>query len=152
MRAPRLLAAGPADAEILAALHGVCFAEAWDAAAFCGLLCSPGSSASIVSADDAPLGFLLWRLLGEEAKVITLGVHPDHRRAGITSLLLSDAMVRVAAQGAMSMVLEVPVDNAPARDFYSGQGFLEVGSRRGYFRRPGGPPADALVLRRSLAL
>jgi ribosomal-protein-alanine N-acetyltransferase len=83
----------------------VCFAEAWDAAAFCGLLCSPGSSASIVSADDAPLGFLLWRLLGEEAKVITLGVHPDHRRAGITSLLLSDAMVRVAAQGAMSMVL-----------------------------------------------
>ncbi len=144
MRAPRLLAAGPAHAEILATLHGVCFAEAWDAAAFCGLLCSPGNSASIVSAADAPLGFMLWWMLGE--------VHPDHRRAGIASLLLSYAMVRGAVQGAMSMVLEVPVDNAPARDFYSGQGFLEVGSRRGYFRRPGGPPADALVLRRSLAL
>ncbi len=76
MRAPRLLAAGPAHAEILATLHGVCFAEAWDAAAFCGLLCSPGNSASIVSAADAPLGFMLWWMLGEEAKVITLGVIP----------------------------------------------------------------------------
>jgi [ribosomal protein S18]-alanine N-acetyltransferase len=146
---PRLLAAGPAHAETLAALHRLCFADIWDAAAFTSLLCSPGSVASIAVADE-PAGFLLWRLLGEEAEIISLGVQPRCRRSGIAGTLLADACAEAVAGGATSLVLEVALDNLPARAFYAAQGFAEVGTRPGYYRRPGAASADALILRRPL--
>ena len=96
------------------------------------------------------MGFLLWRLLSDEAEVITLGVHPRRRRAGIAGLLLADACAQALAGGALSLVLEVAADNVAARAFYAAQGFAEVGTRPGYYRRSRTAPADALILRRRL--
>ena len=149
MISPSLVVAGPAHAEALAALHRLCFPVSWDAAAFTSLLCTPGSVAAIAMA-DGPVGFVLWRLLGDEAEVVTLGVDPRRRRAGIAGLLLADACAQAVAGGATSLVLEVAVDNLPACAFYAAQGFAEVGSRPGYYRRPGAASADALILRRRL--
>jgi len=44
----------------------------------------------------------------------------------------------------------VAEDNAAAVALYEGEGFERAGVRRRYYARPGGPPQDALVLRRAL--
>ena len=46
--------------------------------------------------------------------------------------------------------LEVDADNVPAIKLYHRFGFVKVGERAGYYRRPDGKPATALVMRRNL--
>ena len=42
-------------------------------------------------------------------------------------------------------------DNVAALALYQRFGFVKVGERAGYYRRPDGKPATALVMRRDLA-
>ena len=46
--------------------------------------------------------------------------------------------------------LEVAATNAPARALYARLGYGPAGRRGGYYRPAGGPPVDALVLRKPL--
>jgi ribosomal-protein-alanine N-acetyltransferase len=50
-------------------------------------------------------------------------------------------------RGALNMYLEVRESNDAARRLYASRGFLEIGRRRGYYRRPA---EDAIVLRLEL--
>lgn len=154
MTAPRLVAAGAAHGEVLAALHGACFDDGWDAAAIRRMLAVPGTRAAIAvaAAPEArtPDGFVLWRRLGDEAEVLALAVRSESRRRGVARALMAQVASAAAAANVTSLVLEVAADNAPALAFYAGQGFRPVGRRRGYYRRPDGA-VDAHVLRRRLS-
>lgn len=106
---------------------------------------SPG-----VSAWEAEDGFILLRLAGGEAEILTLAVAPEGRRRGAGRALLRGALKAAEQGGATAMFLEVADDNAAAVALYRSEGFVEAGRRRGYYARPGGAAADALVLRRAL--
>lgn len=126
----------------LAALHAASFSDAWDAAAIAALLASPGAFA-FHSKD----GFVLARMAGGEAEILTLAVAPQARGQGLGRALLQSAIARAAAMGADAMFLEVGADNPSALALYAGLGFAKVGMRKAYYR--GG---DALVLRLPLPL
>ena len=70
------------------------------------------------------------------------------RRRGLAILLVRDFEARAAGRGAEECLLEVAETNAPARALYAGLGYVPAGRRPGYYRRPGAPPVDALVLRK----
>lgn len=129
-----------ADAAPLAALHAACFDEPWDSASLRGLLATPGAFA-FHHAD----GFVLARVAGGEAEILTLAVVPRARGRGLGRALLKAAIAQAEAAGAQAMFLEVGNDNPAALALYAGLGFANVGLRKGYYR--GG---DALVLRLSL--
>jgi [ribosomal protein S18]-alanine N-acetyltransferase len=60
-----------------------------------------------------------------------------------------DALVTEAVRrGAREAFLEVRVDNTAARSLYRGEGFEEVGLRRGYYD---GGRVDAVTMRKNLA-
>lgn len=130
-----------ADLAELARLHALCFEDAWSAKALEDLLKTPGTSAFA-----APDGFILMRLAGDEAEVLTVAVAPAARRVGKASALLSEAMREAAAHGARSIFLEVAVTNKAANALYSRFGFREVGRRKAYYA----PNEDALILRAEL--
>ena len=130
-----------AAAARLAALHGEAFDAPWDAAAFATLLDQPG-----VSAAEAVDGFILIRTAAGEAEILTLAVRPSARRRGLGADLLAKGLVLALAGGAGRLFLEVAEDNLAARALYARAGFAEAGRRRGYYARPDGPAADALVL------
>jgi ribosomal-protein-alanine N-acetyltransferase len=48
------------------------------------------------------------------------------------------------------MFLEVVKDNVPALALYERFGFVKVGERAGYYRRPDGTRATAVVMRKAL--
>lgn len=160
MRSPALVAAGPAHAAVLATLHAACFDDAWDEAAFAGLLATPGTRALIAIADGGapisvlggggpPLGFVMIRQAADEVEILTIGVLPAARRGGVAALLLGGGLADARHAGAATAFLEVAVDNAAARAFYTAQGFTEVGRRARYYERAAGR-VDALILSRPI--
>ena len=136
------------DAKVMARLHAAGFDAAWSAEDLGSMLAQAGALALI--AGDPPGGFILGRVTADEAEIVTLAVAPETRRAGLGAALVEALAAVAAAQGAASLFLEVAADNAAALGLYRAAGFGQVGSRRGYYARRDGPPADALVLRRAL--
>lgn len=130
-----------ASATVLAALHAEAFEAPWDANSLQTLLASPGVFA-VAEAD----GFILVRVVADEAEILTLAVRPAARRAGLGGRLVEAAVVRAAALGSDRMFLEVAEDNQAARTLYARAGFQEAGRRRGYYSRADGSREDALVL------
>ena len=146
MTSVTLTAVGPIHAAVMAGLHAFCFDDGWNEQACKDVLGMPGCIARIASdADGVPVGFVVLTVAAGEAEVVSIGVTPEHRGAGVARALLADALAAAAQAGAMRCVLEVAVDNGAARAVYADVGFTPAGCRKGYYRRPGGR-VDALIL------
>ena len=126
-----------------ARLHAQAFPDdrGWSAAEFADLLALPGA---VVTGDAR--SFVLGRVTADEAEILTLATDPGHRRMGLAHRALAAFTERAAEAGAARVFLEVAADNVAALALYEAAGFTEIGRRRGYYARPGGAAADALVL------
>jgi ribosomal-protein-alanine N-acetyltransferase len=151
--------------EALAALHAACFTHPrpWTAAEFAGLLAGPGVNLLTEPSSPpppspphegegrrlpAPVGFLLARIIADEAEVLTLAVDPALRRQGTGGRLLARFLAEAAARGAARAFLEVAEDNPAALALYLRAGFAVAGRRHDY----AAPGVDALVLARDLTV
>ena len=136
------------NAAEVAGLHGELFAEAWDTSAVLALLEHPGATALIArSGGKAPVaGFVIGRIVADEAEVLSLGVRASHQRHGIAKQLFGGFRRAVERAEVKRVFLEVADDNAAALGLYQGLGFREGGRRKGYYKRKDGPACDALVL------
>jgi ribosomal-protein-alanine N-acetyltransferase len=124
-------------AAALAALHRLAFTDdAWGEDAFATLLAQPGVAGLI----DPRGGLVLFRVVADEAELLTLGV--TEKRQGIGRSLLATALARLRAGGVRRLYLEVAASNVAALGLYASAGFTEIGRRPRYY--PNGD--DALVL------
>ena len=139
---------GADRAEDLAALHASAFDHPWDAAALAALLAAPGVFAL---ADDTAQGFILIRVVADEAEILTLAVSPGARRRGLGRDLVEAAATEAARRGAESLFLEVAADNDAAIALYRRTDFQPAGRRKGYYAKAGAGAVDALVLKRPLS-
>jgi len=118
----------PAYAPVFAALHEQAFPrEPWDEASFATLLDQPGMHGFL----DERGGFLLLRIVLDEAEIITIGVTAP--RQGIATVLLAQGIAAARAAGVKTIHLEVAEDNAPARALYAAQNFTQTGCRKSYY-------------------
>ena len=145
----KLRSATSEDAVALARVHGWAFDSPWPPEAFSALLATPGVFA-LAAVQGDPVAFILMRAIAGEAEVLTLAVAPEHRRKGAARALLTAALDLAAAAGSETAFLEVAADNAAGLALYKASGFEAAGRRAGYYARPDGVAADALVLRRTL--
>lgn len=140
-------------AEECAVIHAGAFAHPWPAGDFVALLASGSTlgSAALDPASSRLRGFAISRLAADEAEILTIAVARDWRGHGVGRDLLREHLSRAALAGARAMFLEVDQANAAAIALYARFGFAKVGQREGYYRRPDGQTATALVMRRDLA-
>lgn len=103
----------------------------------------PGTFGWVVEIQTAIAGFLIARRVLDEAEILNIAVHPDFRRRGVGSELLSLALKDASNRGVIKAYLEVRASNGPAIEFYKRHGFNESGRRVHYYASP---PGDALVL------
>lgn len=96
---------------------------------------------------SALVGYVCWWLVAEEAHILNLAVHPDHRRRGIAGDFVALVLADACEQNAASVTLEVRRDNVAAQGLYRRFGFSECGIRRDYYGRGD----DAIVMTRELA-
>jgi ribosomal-protein-alanine N-acetyltransferase len=123
-------------------------AASWGAASVRESIGAPYVTTLLIFAegDAPPIGFAMWRRLGEEGEILSLGVLPSRQREGAADALLARVIADAERIGVAALFLEVDAGNAAARALYEKHGFARVGERRGYYRNG----ADALVLRRAL--
>jgi [ribosomal protein S18]-alanine N-acetyltransferase len=140
-------APGAAMAVVLSQLHSSCFPnDPWPPRAMAEIVAMVGLFGRIAFENEEATGLALAQGMGEECEILALGVVPARRRAGIGSALLSAIEGECRCRGARTLFLEVAEDNIPARALYVAHGFVQIGRRANYYRRPSGH-ADALVLR-----
>lgn len=77
-----------------------------------------------------------WMIL-DELHIATFATHPELRRNGIGSRLLSKVLEDGWASGAKHAFLEVRASNTGAQEMYGKFGFKTTGTRPGYYRDNG---------------
>jgi ribosomal-protein-alanine N-acetyltransferase len=88
-------------------------------------------------------GYSGFWLVGDEAHITTLAVHPDYRRQHVGERLLIHDIYEAKRVGAHWITLEVRVSNEGAQRLYYKYGFKNLGVRRNYYQDN---EEDALVL------
>jgi ribosomal-protein-alanine N-acetyltransferase len=148
--APVVAVAQPADADNFALLHAASFRRGWTTEEFERLLVGRDVVAHRAMVGRMLAGFILSRLVVDEAEILSVAVASAQRGRGLASRLLDLHLRRLAGLGVRTVFLEVDQDNIAARRLYHRAGFAEVGRRDRYYPGPDGASA-ALVLRRELA-
>jgi ribosomal-protein-alanine N-acetyltransferase len=83
--------------------------------------------------DGKVVGYVgMWIIL-DEAHITNIAVHPQYRRKGIGQCLLESMFEKARGFGATRMTLEVRVSNYTAQRLYKRLGFVERGTRKGYY-------------------
>jgi [ribosomal protein S18]-alanine N-acetyltransferase len=80
--------------------------------------------------------------------IVTLDVDPGERRRGLGTLLMHAAEEQMKQEGVAVIRLEVAENNAVAREFYRGLGFVTRGRIARYY----GGSTDAEILEKALLL
>ncbi len=143
---PTILEARKDDAAALAAVHAASFRRGWSEDEFRGMLADRNIVAHRSILGRTVIGFILSRLIGDEAEILSVAIGKAWRGRGFSRPLLDLHLRRLAGLGARTVFLEVDKQNAPATRLYRQAGFYEVGQRQGYYDSG----AAALVLRRDL--
>ena len=78
-------------------------------------------------------GFIVYRIIVDEAEIITIGVNPEMRRQGIASAMIGIIEKTIKNQGVKKIFLEVAANNIPAQKLYENHGFNRIGLRPKYY-------------------
>ena len=124
----------------LSNLHQKCFPKhPWSADDFRDL---KKSGCEIIMSEN---GFIVYRIVMDEAEIITIGVNPEFRRTGIASAMIGIIEKTIKNQGVKKLFLEVASNNIPAQKLYEICGFKTVGLRPKYY-----DGVDAILMSKDL--
>ena len=151
----------PSDCDAIAALEARLFATALDQAWLMALQTNPVffGFVDLVPDQDQPQptsdddlasylgGYLLARMIDDEAEILSIGVTPDRQSQGVGKRLLQHFFNHGASRNMARVVLEVAEDNVPALGLYRDCGFIEFGRRKGYYKQ-GDQKIDAIMMKR----
>jgi [ribosomal protein S18]-alanine N-acetyltransferase len=139
------------DADTIARLHAQGFYRGWPREDFAAYITSEGTPVYVAcDAKRRIAGFAMIRHLGEEAELITIAVDKKWRSKGVGVSLMRAVFDDLLMTPAKKLFLEVATDNAAALKLYGKLGFEKISERKGYYPRPDGTPATAIVMARDL--
>jgi len=121
-------------------LHKQCFPDhPWSASDFSDL---KKSGCEIVASEN---GFIVWRVVTDEAEIITIGVAPDARRNGTADAMITIMEQELKKSSVRKVFLEVSEVNYPAKKLYEKHGFITTGKRPKYY-----DGTDAIIMSKDL--
>ena len=129
----------------VAELERICFADPWSEKSVASELDNKWALWLVALESDRVVGYIGSQTAVDETDVMNVAVHPDHRRQGIAEALIEKLVLELKERGSHALMLEVRASNAPAIALYEKLGFLQVGLRKNYYRKP---KEDALILRK----
>jgi ribosomal-protein-alanine N-acetyltransferase len=144
--------ATPSDVPDVVAIERRSFSDPWSAEAFHEALrnprvhfaCARAGAEVTKGGAGRVLGYVVAWFVLDEGEIANLAVDPEVRGRGFGSALLDAALAEAGRRSVKTVYLEVRASNHQARALYDSRGFMEVGRRRGYYRRP---VEDAVILR-----
>jgi ribosomal-protein-alanine N-acetyltransferase len=141
----RVRPATATDVDEVVAIERAAFSDPWSRSAFAGLLGDNRVLFAVAELPDGAIaGYVVAWFVADEGEIANLAVTAEARRRRLGAALLDEAIRAARERDVTSIYLEVRDSNAAARALYASRGFVEVGRRRRYYRKP---VEDALVLR-----
>ena len=140
----------------LADIHAQSFDHAWSEDEITSTLAGKGVAcfvASIRGKGSVPKGFIIVRIVADEAELLTVSVGKKFRKLGIARALVEHAIRNLQADRIASFYLEVSEHNTNALNLYRSLNFKQIGEREGYYRIKNDnstPSANALVMQLEL--
>ena len=101
----------------------------------------------VLHAPHPLLALLVAHAVDHEWELENIVVEKESRRRGVAARLLCEFLDHARARNASAVFLEVRQSNQSARSLYCKLGFLETGSRKGYYAAP---QEDAILYRLGL--
>lgn len=139
-----------ADIDAMAQIYADAFDDLQPKLSVLQFLETPGAVALVAEIEfDGTMklgGYLVGRVVMEQAEIFSVGVGSPVRRLGCGRRLVEIFCGHAALNGAEKVFLEVAVDNANALALYRKTGFKSVGRRKNYYADPDGKRVDALVM------
>ena len=129
----------------IAELEKLCFNDPWSENSIASELDNRLSCWLVAIADDKVIGYVGSQTVLGETDMMNIAIHPDYRKQGIATELISALIEALNERGSHSLMLEVRASNEPAKSLYLKMGFDVVGVRKNYYRNP---REDALILRK----
>ena len=143
--------ATPRDADAVAKLHAASFYRGWPRQDIEAYIIDPDTPTLVAcDARRKVVGFAMLRILGDDVELMTIAVEPKYRGKGLGRALMQACFEDLRMTPARRMILEVAADNPSAIRLYQKLGFTKLSERQGYYARPDGRPATALVMARNL--
>ncbi|HFB83698.1 ribosomal protein S18-alanine N-acetyltransferase [Thermosulfuriphilus ammonigenes] len=146
MRA-RIVPAREEDLPGLLEIERLSHPNPWSKAAFLGELSHKSARLWVAKVAGLPRGFISFWLVLDEIHILNLAVHPQVRRQGLATSLITLALKYGRRQGAHLAWLEVRPSNKAAIRLYQKLGFVATGRRPGYYQDTG---EDAIIMKLSL--
>ena len=112
------------------------FSTPWSKNEFDTLKINPNARAFCAVSGGRVCGFAVIYIMGSDAELMDIAVHPDFRRKGIGEALMDKAVSLCEEEGAERLLLEVRVSNENAINLYRKKGFEKVGERKDYYSNP----------------
>jgi ribosomal-protein-alanine N-acetyltransferase len=145
---PVLRNATPADLDAIETIEQKAFSDPWSRASFASLIGQPPMHFVVAILGDRVVGYVVAWFIGGDGEIGNIAVEEQQRGQGIGARLLEDTLAAARARGVEVVYLEVRESNRAAQRMYERRGFVRVGRRRRYYRRP---EEDALILRLELS-
>jgi ribosomal-protein-alanine N-acetyltransferase len=95
-----------------------------------------GERAWVIESGGWIEGFLVIRIVVDEAEILNIAVDQLARRKGRATALLQESLTELGKARVQRVFLEVRESNAAALAFYTKLGFEMFGKRPGYYRDP----------------
>ena len=131
------------DLDAVAELERLSFPVPWKREFFASEVGAPHRFNRVVRTPNGLLaGYVFCAFAGGEIHVNKIAVDPSWRRRGVARLLMQEVFDLGGRIAAEEIYLEVRPSNAPARNFYVGLGFRDMGRRVEYYA----DGEDALVM------
>lgn len=118
----------------------------WSMKSFLDELKNPQSIFKVAEVDEKIIGYVVFRIVLDEAELLSIAVKPSFRNRGIAKALLS-ATINELKDKVKACYLEVRVSNQPAINLYKKLGFKVCGVRKNYYIIP---EEDALLMKLEL--
>lgn len=129
------------DLDVVTELEAQAYSQPWNAHVFVEELSQPSRVYVVVEDEDTVLGYAGLMVVGSEAHVTTVVVHPDRRADRLGTRLMLALAAQAIEHGAKSMTLEVRASNEPAQRLYRRFGMAPVGVRKRYYQ-----DEDAMIM------
>ena len=95
-------------------------------------------------------GFLIGRVIDQDAEILNVIIHPDYRRLGKASKLIGTFEKEAKDSGSLRCFLEVAESNSSADKLYHDLGYLKVGHRKNYYEFVDGRKDNASIMAKEI--
>lgn len=129
------------DLDAISRIEELSFKEPYSKSLLLTLLVLHSDTFFVAELDGEVVGYAVGAIIRGEGHVVSIAVHPLHRRRGVGKVLMEALEGALSAKRARCFKLEVREDNDGARGFYEKIGYKLVGRVRRYY----GNGCDALV-------